>query len=498
MLAGTAAGTAAAMAGRFTPGGDPGTSRGTPAGLPPARLDQLYRPPAPQMAPGAAAGTFKGRQVIVYGTGPGVGIFVYNGAPGPGTLVESITQASADPYGNHTIPGGDAVYNNAGGVAVLFGSAGMRSYHGSLAGGWSLFGSSGVTFDSAGDVNVGANATLTLSAAAGVVHPTTLKLLGGGLTLSSGAWEILMPSGDTTGATDAAAINNALGTGPVVLLLPGVYYGNVPVVVPDGAVLAGMLPSWGIPSANYGAGGVALQGAILQPGSSTFTGSALISLGSAGTVQHGGQVLAGITIAGTGLPAANTVNGIESVGYVGGVRLTDVTVWGNYNGGATTGLGGHGLYCHNDGTAGHNPDFWQVRGCKFSACGGYGLETIAMSDSWYVDGECTGNNLGGANIQNGATSRMIGWRCNNNATLPGTPGLAWSGLTGFTGKFVVDGGCDFSANGVGIAVAGAGTGTITMHAPVADGNTTQYTYAGTNHVESDAAYNVSTAAPTFA
>lgn len=76
-----------------------------PGGNPPQRPDQIARPPAMVLAPGSSSGIFRGRQVVVYGTGPGSGIFVYSPAPGTGTLLASITEATADPYGNPTVPG---------------------------------------------------------------------------------------------------------------------------------------------------------------------------------------------------------------------------------------------------------------------------------------------------------------------------------------------------------------------------------------------------------
>lgn len=75
------------------------------------RPDQAWRPgPGTTIAPGGAAGVFRGRLVIVYGTGPGSGVFVYDPSPGAGNLVASITEASTDPFGNATIPGAIASY----------------------------------------------------------------------------------------------------------------------------------------------------------------------------------------------------------------------------------------------------------------------------------------------------------------------------------------------------------------------------------------------------
>lgn len=67
------------------------------------RPDQALDSSAAGVAPGTASGTFKGRQVIVFGTGPGAGIFVYNGQPALGNppvlsiVAPGVTQ---DPFGN--------------------------------------------------------------------------------------------------------------------------------------------------------------------------------------------------------------------------------------------------------------------------------------------------------------------------------------------------------------------------------------------------------------
>lgn len=83
------------------------------------RPDQVVSPPPAVLAPGGAAGVFRGRLVIVYGTGPGSGVFVYDPSPGAGNLVASITEASTDQYGNGTIPGAIASYGGTVGYAAL-------------------------------------------------------------------------------------------------------------------------------------------------------------------------------------------------------------------------------------------------------------------------------------------------------------------------------------------------------------------------------------------
>ena len=217
----------------------------------------------------------------------------------------------------------------------------------------------------------------------------------------------LQPSGDTTGVTDLAAINRYLAAGIPVQLASGVYYVSGPIVIPDGGYLSGANPSWGIPTGNYGAGGLPLQGSVIQA-SSTFTGSSIIFMGAVGAVQHGGQRLYSLTVNGTGAPAGT--HGIMSQGFVAAVKMRDVSVWG---------APGDGLHIVNDGTTGHQADFWQADSCKFSHCGGWGVLTQGISDSWFVNSESTGNTSGGWSITGGSDTRWLACRGDSNTSGPG-------------------------------------------------------------------------------
>jgi len=64
------------------------------------RPDQISDPPAAVLAPGGASGVFKGRLVVVSGTGYS-GVFVYApGPPGTGNLIAEMSNGGTDPYGN--------------------------------------------------------------------------------------------------------------------------------------------------------------------------------------------------------------------------------------------------------------------------------------------------------------------------------------------------------------------------------------------------------------
>ncbi len=296
--------------------------------------------------------------------------------------------------------------------------------------------------------------------------------------------QLVFPSGDTTGATDHARIGAALASRTPARLPPGTYYVDAPVVMPDQSCLMGDNPSWGIPTGDYGAGGLPLQGTIIQAGHG-FRGAALITMGGIGRVQHGGQRLYGITLSGAGAPAGT--HGIESVGYVGGVKMRDVLVWG---------MPGDGLHADWDGTSGHNPDFWQVDSCKFSHNSGYGAYLRAMSDAWFIASEATGNSAGGWWILNGADSRYIGCRGSSNGNVNGWTLTTTGGFTG-TVTFI---GCEANLNGTGIAVTGRhSTGTYVLDTFRVTGNTTAWSYGAGSamNIASKAAWNTSTSAPTF-
>jgi len=79
------------------------------------RPDQQTDPPAAVLAPGGAAGVFRGRLVIIFGSANGVGLFVYSPTPGSGTLKESIAAAFIDdPYGNPAGEGFSSYTGNTG------------------------------------------------------------------------------------------------------------------------------------------------------------------------------------------------------------------------------------------------------------------------------------------------------------------------------------------------------------------------------------------------
>lgn len=312
--------------------------------------------------------------------------------------------------------------------------------------------------------------TTWVSGNVGVIASPLFQLLGRtALGVGHSLW--LPPSGDPTGITDSASLSAALATGYAVHLTPGIYYLDSPLAIPDQGCLTGDDPSWGIPTGNYGAGSLPLQGAVIRAGSA-FSGAALITMGGIGTTQHGGQRISGITLSGTGSPAGT--HGIESIGFVGGVKMRDVVVWGNA-------LIQDGLHIDNDGTPGHQADFWQVDSCKFSNCAGWGVSTVGLSDSWFTNCESTGNTLGGWTITGGSDSRWIGCRADSNGGVPGfslTPTSAANVLS------FID--CEANLNGTGWVFNGSTAATYMLTNPIAHDNTTAaYSYTAGASVRCD-------------
>jgi hypothetical protein len=289
------------------------------------------------------------------------------------------------------------------------------------------------------------------------------------------------------GADDAANINAALGYNQAVQLLPNAVYNlNTPVNIDNQQGLFSTPPSgsWGYPEGNYGEGsGLPYTGAVLQP-TSAFLGAAVISLEKsvAGQFQAGNMYLSNFAINGSELPAT-AVHGLLA-SSAAGVTLQNILI------GSMTADGIHAIASPPENIP---PDFWLMFRVKCSGVGNWGCNVSGLADTWIMASEFTGNGSGGAQIVNGNNTRWIGVRSASNSTGPG-----WSitGLTGFTGTEMWFG-CSSEQNSIGYQVAGNGTGFFGLFQCTNPLNTTPWAYSGTNNVYSDAAFNTSTAAPTF-
>jgi hypothetical protein len=212
------------------------------------------------------------------------------------------------------------------------------------------------------------SAGLAAAATAGVTLSTATPAAASTAT-TFGASIYLTPSGDTTGTTDAAAINDAISSYQDVVLLPGTYYIDSPITAASGTTLGSFTPAAGNPIADYGKGSLPLTTAVIE-GTSAFTGTAMVGLSSSGSQADGSNIL-GIALDGTSLPSGSSVHGIGVTGAVANCLLRDVVI---YN---PTGDGIH-MASNSDG----NPDQWDVKRIGVHRAGNVGVNlTTGVADS---------------------------------------------------------------------------------------------------------------------
>lgn len=372
----------------------------------------LNAPPAGQPQPGVQPGVsgqiVVANKVIVFG--PGGGIFVYNGTPALGNPpIFYVTTGAADPYGNPVTPlaatsrgATQAIQLLNGIITFLFSSQQVGSLAASGPGLMSLF--------SLGSTAAG-NTGWSLFSNTAAGGPAMVEQTG---PLSSIIFT-LGPSGDNTGATDVANINNALaGTGYgypaggayIVRLMPGDYFINAPIVIPGSQVrLTG--DWWWSASVNdnYSAGVGASGGAVIHM-VPAFAGLAAITMiNSTVGKQFYGVDISGITIEGFAVPAG-TIYGIYVDGAWGACFLRGVCI---HRPPADC------IRFLTDVTTGKIPDDWLITACKFSASrNGYGVFAQDLADSWISDCESSENALDGWYINYGIGTRFTACKGENN------------------------------------------------------------------------------------
>ncbi len=226
--------------------------------------------------------------------------------------------------------------------------------------------------------------------------------------------------GDGT-TDDTAAINRNLaraGAGAVVYLPAGVYATSAPLVVPPGVTLLG----------SHGAH-LDTTACSVRPLAS-FSGAAVVQFldqasGGYGMVSNEQRIF-NLSIEGTSLPAGNTVDGVQAVGYVHGVVLQDVSVHG---------VGGHGIA--NIGNSSGVAYSWRGTRLVARSCGSYGF-SLSMTDATWVDLEAIGCGKSGFYVGGAANSHFIGCRAEWN----GYHGVE---LTGSWGSGTGSGGVHFTS-----------------------------------------------------
>ena len=367
------------------------------------------------------------------------GIFVYNGSAGLGNLVASVTTQTTDKYGNHTIPLAYASYDTP--TATAIGAGQLIWFTGSLTVGWTPV----ITFGLAGS-NL---QYLSMFGESGTDFE--------GLIIGSnlGALNIIFPSGDTTGATDYANISSQLSAASAnVMLVPGIYYINQTLQIPNECGLYGMNSAFGVPIGNYGAGSLPLQGSILTC-TNTFanpnSGTGCVLMEST-TGQGGGQRVQGITLDASNLPSGNNLHGIAVFNSIAAATIQYNTVYGG-SGGAAGSLGGDCI--HASASPSQPPDLLTIMHNHFAGGSGWGAVINGVADSYVAFNESTGNQLGGWNLTNGNNSRYVS---NKGEQSKAGPGWKVTFATGFTGILhMLTNTCQDNFED-GIQITGPGTG----------------------------------------
>jgi hypothetical protein len=225
---------------------------------------------------------------------------------------------------------------------------------------------------------------------------------------------VLLPSGDTTGATDLANINAGLANGGAVQLAPAPlsapYYINAPITPTSQSRLWGA--QWWSASENdiYGPGVGASGGTVIQA-TFGFTGAAAINMTNATNTQYFGVDLAGFTLELFSIPNAN--------GPIHGILIDGAWGAGFIRGVCIHGAPGDLLHMIPDPTSGFTPDDWLISECKFSEAEnivsyGRGVYASFVNDSWFVSCESSENSSDGWYIAHSTNVRMVGCKGENN------------------------------------------------------------------------------------
>jgi len=235
---------------------------------------------------------------------------------------------------------------------------------------------------------------------------------------NSASIQYVSTSGDATGVTDTAAIQDALNavvSGGIVQLAAGYYYTTGPLIVPPGVTLQGATYTNLWPN-EYGtpAGSLAVQSQILPV--TAFSGDSVIKMVDQSTggyaAASGNQVINNITVNGTNL-SGDSVNGFEWYGSIIGVTMNECSV---------SAVGGHGYasVTHDGAGIGYGDlDQLFATNCVAYAVGGDGFHFLGLSDSIFVGCVSIGNTgnawysfLGNHNYFTNCRAEWsaIGWR----------------------------------------------------------------------------------------
>jgi hypothetical protein len=242
------------------------------------------------------------------------------------------------------------------------------------------------------------------------------------------------PSGDSTGATDAANINSALAAGQAVQLLAAPlsapYYINSPIILQSQSRLWGAQWAFASNEDSYSAGIGGSVGTVIVM-TDTFSGDGAISMPDPGDTQMYGVDLAGFTIEGYEAPRGGDtpIYGIHAVGAWGAVFLRGVMVHRTPS---------DCFRMELSAVSDKIPDEWIVDKCKASASvAGYGFYLHDCADSVFTDCNSSENQLDNWFVNYGVNTRLNDCKGENSKAGNGFhfTGIAageWLGVNGCT------------------------------------------------------------------
>ena len=223
-------------------------------------------------------------------SGPNGYLLVYSPSPGAGFLIASISGTNfSDPYSNAVMAGITSYANFSGTWYAQSQQNGGTVYYtsASYAGPWTQIGQTDYhTFIIPGTT------TPVFNVQGGLETETFLAVISN--TAGGGeCW--YAPSGDTTGVTDATIINTLLTSPYAINLLPGTYWVNQPIALPNYAIIRGA----GRPP--LGTTGMTV---IKAAGAANFHSV----MCSAGWLGNSGSVATGVNLSGFKIDANNLVS----------------------------------------------------------------------------------------------------------------------------------------------------------------------------------------------
>jgi hypothetical protein len=252
----------------------------------------------------------------------------------------------------------------------------------------------------------------------------------------------LMPSGDTTGATDTANIQALINLGTqAVRLAWGVFWTNADLLPRPGTVIEG---SGGFDPIVSGD-----QGTVIKAVSG-FGGTAMITCNDVSHAVTQGPLLRDFSLDGTALTA--TIDGVRAFGPVNGGVMEDFYVAG------VTGAGWNGVIDSAVSSGQAYPYGWRARRVKINTTGAQGIVCSNHTDGTWIDVH-TINTAGHGWSIAGATPNSRYIACKAEWTGAGKDGFhltsAWSSGTGSGGAVFLGISTDrCDGNGMSITATG--------------------------------------------